>query len=188
MPRQSYKKGDLNYLITLAQKDDNTALEEIIRRVQKDVYAVFSHLTDKKDDISDLTQEGLLKMAKSIKQLKNPDNFRAWLNKIITGTFYDYTRKNKNIYEEYDEDKVNKIKDSLGCEPGEKCLFAEIEKIIKSALMTLPANLRITIVLREFEGMSYKAISGLTNSSLGTVKSRISRAREKLQKELKEFI
>ena len=188
MQRQVYKKGDLNYLITLAQKDDNKALEEIIRRIQRDVYAVFSHLTDKKDDVSDLTQECLLKMAKSIKQLKNTDSFKAWLNKIVTAVFYDYTRKNKNVFEEFDENKVNKIKDDLGCEPGEKCLFAEIEKIIKSALMTLPANLRITIVLREFEGMSYEAISAVTNSSLGTVKSRISRAREKLQKELKEFI
>ena len=188
MQRHSYKKGDLKKLIILAQKDDNKALEEIIRRIQKDVYAVFSHLTDKKDDVSDLTQEGLLKMARSIKQLKNPDNFRAWLNKIITGTFYDYTRRNNKVYEEFDENKVNKIKDTLGCEPGEKCLFAEIEKIIKSAMMTLPASLRITIVLREFEGLSYEAISNLTNSSLGTVKSRISRARERLQKELKEFI
>ena len=85
-------------------------------------------------------------------------------------------------------DKLNEIKDKLGCEPGEKCLFSEIEKIIKAALLTLPQDLRISIILREFEGLSYQDISKITNTTLGTVKSRISRARIKLQEELKEFI
>ncbi len=85
-------------------------------------------------------------------------------------------------------EKLNEIKDKIGCEPGEKCLFSEIEKLIKAALMTLPQNLRITLVLREYEGLSYEDISKITNTTLGTVKSRISRARLKLQEELKEFI
>ena len=54
--------------------------------------------------------------------------------------------------------------------------------------MTLPQNLRITLVLREYEGLSYEDISKITNTTLGTVKSRISRARLKLQEELREFI
>jgi RNA polymerase sigma-70 factor (ECF subfamily) len=54
--------------------------------------------------------------------------------------------------------------------------------------MTLPKDLRITIVLREYEGLSYADISRITNTAIGTVKSRISRARMKLQNELKEFI
>ena len=54
--------------------------------------------------------------------------------------------------------------------------------------MTLSKDLRITIVLREYEGLSYQDISEITNTAIGTVKSRLSRARIKLQKELKEFI
>ena len=54
--------------------------------------------------------------------------------------------------------------------------------------MTLPKDLRITLVLREYEGLSYEDIAKITNTAIGTVKSRISRARLKLQKELKEFI
>ena len=80
------------------------------------------------------------------------------------------------------------IKDKIGCEPGEKCLFTEMEKLIKSAILTLPDNLRIVIVLREYEGLSYDDISRITNTTIGTVKSRISRARLRLQQELKEFI
>ena len=55
-------------------------------------------------------------------------------------------------------------------------------------MLSLPENLRIVIVLREYEGLSYEDISRITNTTLGTVKSRISRARLRLQDELKEFI
>ena len=188
MGKMSYKKEDIIKIIELAKFGDIKALEELIRRVQRSIYAMFSHLTDKKDDISDLTQETLLKMAKGLPELKNIRNFKPWLNQITINTFYDFTRKNPNKAIEFDEQKLNEIKDKIGCEPGERCLFSEIEKIIKAALMTLPKNLRITLVLREYEGLSYQDISRITNTNLGTVKSRISRARIKLQEELKEFI
>ena len=86
------------------------------------------------------------------------------------------------------EKDFKEIKDKIGCEPGEKCFFTELEKIINSAIMTLPYEFRITLVLREYEGLSYSDIAEITNTTVGTVKSRISRARIKLQNELKEFI
>lgn len=188
MSKSNYKRGDILSLIPHAQNGDIKAMEELIRRIQKHVYAMFSHLTEKKDDVSDLTQEALLKMAKALASLKEPRNFKAWLNQIITNLYYDYARKNPDKFVELDEEKFNEVKDRLGCEPGEKCLFSEIEKLIKTALMTLPKDLRITLVLREYEGLSYEDIAKITNTALGTVKSRISRARLKLQNELKEFI
>lgn len=188
MNKLSYRKEDISALILLAQSGDIKALEELIRRVQRNIYVVFSHLTDKKDDISDLTQETLLKMAKALPSLKDIKSFKAWLNQITTNVFYDYTRKKGDKQLEYDENKLNEIKDKIGCDPGEKCLFSEIEKLIKAALMTLPQDLRITLILREYEGLSYDDISKITNTTLGTVKSRISRARIKLQEELREFI
>ena len=69
-----------------------------------------------------------------------------------------------------------------------KHIHLKMEKLIKSAILTLPDNLRIVIVLREYEGLSYDDISRITNTTIGTVKSRISRARLRLQQELKEFI
>ena len=63
-----------------------------------------------------------------------------------------------------------------------------LDKLIKIALLNLPENLRIVILLREYEGLSYEDISKITNTTLGTVKSRIARARLKLQHQLKEFI
>ena len=190
MENIDYKKAKKELIITLAQKGDIKALEELIRRIQKNVFGMYSYLADKRQDVADLTQEALIKTAKCISSLKDVHCFKSWLNHIVTNTFYDYTRKHsheKNI--EYEnEDKLLEIKDKLGCEPGEKCLFSEMDKIIKIALLSLPKDLRITILLREYEGLSYDDISKLTNTTIGTVKSRISRARFKLQQQLREFI
>ena len=187
MHKSAYKKKELKFLLQSAKEGHIKALEELIKRTQKQIWAMFSHLTNKKEDISDLTQETLLKMARSLYQLKDIDKFKPWLNQIITSVYYDHASK-KHDFAEIDIDSFNEIKDRLGCEPGEKCLFNELEKIINSALLTLPKDLRITLVLREFEGLSYNDIAKITNTAIGTVKSRISRARNKLQQELKDFI
>lgn len=189
MSKSTYKKRDINTLVMLAQKGDVKALEELIKRVQKNIFTMFSYLTDKRQDIADLTQEALLKMARGINNLKDVKNFKAWLNQITANIFYDYIKKHakeKNI--EIDNDKLLEIKDKIGCEPGERCLFSEMEKLIRAAVISLPDNLKIVILLREYEGLSYEDISKITNTTLGTVKSRIARARLKLQEELKEFI
>lgn len=189
MSKSVYKKMDINSLVLSAKNADGQALEEIVKRVQKSVFTMFSYLVDKRQDIADLTQEALIKMAKNINSLKDPKLFKAWLNQIVTNVFYDYVKKNsKDKNFESDNNKLLEIKDKIGCEPGEKCLFAEMEKLIKSAILTLPDYLRIVIILREYEGLSYDDISKITNTTVGTVKSRISRARLKLQQELKEFI
>ena len=76
MSKILYKKCEISELIKYAQSGDIKALEELIKKVQKQVYALFSHLTDNKSDVSDLTQEALLKMAKNIKQLNEISNFK----------------------------------------------------------------------------------------------------------------
>ena len=176
-------------LIKLSQDGDMKALEELIRRIQKDIFCMFGYLAEKRQDIADLTQEALLKIARCIQTLRDTHSFKSWLNHVVTNTYYDYVKKNlRNEKIDYNEDKLLELKDKIGCEPGERCLFSEMDKIIRVALLSLPKDLRIVIVLREYEGLSYEEISRLTNLTLGTVKSRISRARSKLQKQLKEFI
>ena len=128
-------------------------------------------------------------MAKNINSLKDAKNFKPWLYRIVSNIFNDYIKKHaKDKRIEIDNDKLLEIKDKIGCEPGEKCLFAEMEKLIKASLLNLPDNLRLLIILREYEGLSYADISKITNTPEGTVKSRISRARIKLREELSDFI
>ena len=70
----------------------------------------------------------------------------------------------------------------------EKCITSECEQQIKNAIRELPEPFRIAIILREFQGLSYEEIANATNTEIGTVKSRISRARIKLHNVLKNYI
>lgn len=191
-----YKKMPLEELVVLSQQEDYKALEELIKKIQSDIYATLSYLLKTQDNISDLTQEILLKVAKNIQNLKNPKCFKGWLNQIVTNTYYDFIRKNKNIPEtisiDYTCDPMNfaikiEIPDKK-FKPIDKCITSECEKLIKEAIRNLPETFRIAIILREFQGLSYEEIAQSTHSSIGTVKSRISRARVKLQEALKNYI
>lgn len=195
MPNTQYKKMPLEELVVLSQQDDFKALEELIRREQRNVYAAFSYLDPKHENVSDLTQEALLRVAKNIHSLKNPKLFKGWLNQIITNLFYDELRKSHRKLETVSIDDETEdaapIKLQLfdkKCKPPEKCISAELEKIIKNAILQLPEQFRVAIILRELQGLSYEEIAEATNSSIGTVKSRIARARGKLQEDLKAYI
>lgn len=191
-----YKKMTIEELVVLSQKEDFKAIEELIKRIQKEVYATLSYMSPNNDTLSDLTQEVLLKVAKHITNLKNPRCFKGWLNQIITNTYYDSLRKAKNKPEtiplNYECEPLDlsikiEIPDNRS-KPIEKCITSECEKLIKSAIRNLPEAFRIAIILREFQGLSYEEIANATNASIGTVKSRISRARIKLQEVLKNYI
>lgn len=193
--RLQYKKMSLEELVVLSQQNDFKALEELIRREQKNVYASFVYLSKNSENVSDLTQEALFRIAKNIQQLKNPKVYKSWQNQIITNLFYDELRKTQRKAEtvSLDEEKEDTLPIKLQlldkkCKPHEKCISGELEKIIKNAILALPEQFRIAIVLREFQGLSYEEIANATHSSIGTVKSRIARARGKLQEDLKAYI
>jgi len=191
-----YKKMSLEELVVLSQKDDFKALGELIKKIQKEVYATLAYFAKNDENIHDLTQDVLLKVAKNIHSLKRPKCFKSWLNQIITNTYYDSLRKNKNtpelIYLDCNESSSDfslkiEICDNKG-KPIEKCITTECENMIKSAIRQLPEPFKIAIILREFQGLSYDEIAKTTNTSVGTVKSRIARARIKLQEVLKNYI
>ena len=186
MVKANYKKIPQYLLIEMAQNDDFKALEELIKRIQKEIFAIFSHLCSKRELVADLTQETLVKIAKNINNLKDISCFKTWTNRIALNIFYDEIRKKSNKTQHLDIDNIN-IEDK-SYQPLDKCLASELGCIIKNCILSLPINSRIAIVLREFEGMSYNDIANLTNTNIGTVKSRISRARLKLQEELQEYI
>ena len=188
---QNYKKMSLEELIILAQKNDIRALEELIRKEQRNIFTTFSYLTKKRETVADLTQEALLKVAKNIQSLKKPAAFHCWVNHIVTNIFYDELRKKERkpecISMDEKEETYSCIPDKH-CRPNEKCLSLELEKMIKSAILDLPEHFRIAIILRELEGLSYEQIAEATDTTVGTVKSRISRARCRLQEGLKSYI
>lgn len=185
-------------LICTAQEDNYDALEELIRREQKNIFASFCYLGASKENISDLTQEALFRMTKNIKALKNPKLFKSWLGQIITNLFYDELRKKQRVPDYVSIDTFwqnDELNDNCAlhvCDnnlkPDETTLGNELTDIIREMICKLPEHFRIVIILRELQGLSYEEIAKITNTNVGTVKSRISRARNKLQECLKPYI
>lgn len=136
-------------------------------------------------------------MARNIKKLKDATKFKAWLNQIVTRLFYDYIRsKNRKLKTVPIDKKDDEEQDRFNvadvpckeCTPEQSSLNSELNCIIERSIHKLPDSFRLAIVLREFQGLSYEEIAEITNTNVGTVKSRIARARNKLQEELKAYI
>jgi RNA polymerase sigma-70 factor (ECF subfamily) len=189
-----YKKIPLDELIILSQKNDYKALEELIKREQKNIFATFAYLSKKRENIADLTQEALMRMARGLANLKNPKVFKSWLNQIVTNLFYDELRKSTrrpqlvSMDSEQDENSFGRQIPDYRHKPPEKVLSNELDNVIKTEIKNLPEHFRIAIVLRELQGLSYEEIAEATHTTVGTVKSRIARARGKLQDGLRHYI
>ena len=193
-----YKKLKTEEIIVLAQKSDFKAMEELIKREQRNVFISFLYLSKDSQRVQDLTQEALLRMARGLHALRNPKTFKSWLNQIVTHLFYDELRKKntrlQTISADFTEDGESyatnphmQIPDKKA-KPLEKCLSYELDKVIRDEIQSLPEHFRIPILMREIQGLSYEEIAKATNTSMGTVKSRIARARMKLQEGLKNYI
>lgn len=185
-------------LICCAQEDNYDALEELIKREQKNIFASFCYLGASKESLSDLTQEALFRMSRNIKNLKNPKLFKSWLGQIISNLFYDDLRKKQRIpdaisidsywlNDDTNDDCVLHICDNT-LKPDERTLGRELTDVIRDTICELPEHFRLVIILRELQGLSYDEIAKITQTNVGTVKSRISRARNKLQESLKPYL
>ncbi|MBK8190459.1 MAG: sigma-70 family RNA polymerase sigma factor [Vampirovibrionales bacterium] len=193
---------DVEALVTLAQQRGAgrmAALEELVRRYQKTVYAALYHLAPQRADLADLTQDALLRMCRSIHTLRSPKTFKFWLNRIITNIFYDELRKKPRSLQTVsmdapwasdEEDAASATRDiaDTAQQPDFLALGGELDEQIRHAITTLPEHFRTIVVLREIQGLSYEEIASLTGSNLGTVKSRLARARQKLQEALEPYI
>lgn len=188
-----YKYENIHNLVLKARNSDRLALDELIRREQKDVYSTLYYLGAKEDDIPDLVQEVLFKVSRNIYTLKKCEYFKTWLNQITVRHFYDSLRKNKKkpkqILSINSEDETQKIDipDTIKT-PHNQILRDELNFIIEESINKLPETFKIAITMREIEGLSYDEIAKITKTTLGTVKSRISRARLKLQEYIKPYI
>ena len=189
----NYTDKKLFELIELAKKDDNDAISELVTRCQDKVYDAFV-LLKPKDDVLDLTQEALFRMSRSIKKLKNPDRFNAWLNTIVHNLFYDTLRRKRHSCPISEPDCDNENSAFGECvidkkkTPDENTLYCELKTKINIAIEKLPALFRTIVLLREAEGLSYDEIAKLTNLNVGTIKSRLARARVILKRELEPYI
>lgn len=199
--RADIRRLDQEALVRLAQQDNTAALEELVRRQQKRVYAVLAQMAPERNDIADLTQEVLIRMCRSVKNLRVPATFNVWLNRIITNLFYDELRKKPRQLNTQSLDAPTYSGDPDSQDlidtvemvdpqllPESKSLGNELQQKVYAAMATLPEHFRVPVVLREVQGLSYEEIASVTGTELGTVKSRIARGRLKLQQLLRDYL
>lgn len=197
MATQYSQKSDRD-LVIACQRREPAAFEELVKRHQRTVFALLYQLAPDWSDTSDLAQEVFIRVWRNINNLRNPSSFRSWLTQIVTNLFYDELRKRPrklptvSMDEGIDDDESGEgmtrdIADT-SLMPDEKVLSKEMSEVIRNAMMRLPEQFRTSIVLREVEGLSYEEIAVLTKTEMGTVKSRIARARLKLQEMLKPYL
>lgn len=175
---------------------DRAAFAELLRRYQPHVEKVLYHLAPDWQDRADLAQEVWIRVYRNIKRLNEPVKFRGWLSRIATNLFYDELRKRKRVQDPLSLDAPRMMDDGemdweiASEEPGpeENLTTAEFYERLREAIKDLPEVFRTTIVLREIEGMAYEEIAEITGVSLGTVKSRIARARQRLQFQLQKYL
>ncbi|MDA8085933.1 MAG: sigma-70 family RNA polymerase sigma factor, partial [Nitrospiraceae bacterium] len=176
-------------LVGKFKQGDISAFEEIVLRYQDRIYNVCRGILADPHDAEDAAQEVFLKAFQSLGKFKPDAALYTWLYRIAVNTCLDYKKSSfagflKRLVA--DEELVKELP-SQNPSPEQAYESKQIENRIARALKKLPKKLRAAIVLKELEGLSYEEIALILDISTGTVKSRISRARERLQELLKDF-
>jgi RNA polymerase sigma-70 factor (ECF subfamily) len=175
---------------------DRAAFAELLRRHQSHVEKILYHLAPDWQDRADLAQEVWIRVYRNVNRLKDPVKFRGWLSRIATNLFYDELRKRKRVRPPISLDAPRMVEDGemdwdIAADrpgPDEDLSTREFYDQLREAIADLPEVFRTTIVLREIDGMAYEEIAEITGVSLGTVKSRIATARQRLQVQLQDYL
>ena len=171
----------LDLTLARAQKGDAAAFTELMAPREKRVYYTCLRLTGNAQDAQDCAQEAMLKAFRALPGYQAAASLDTWLYRICVNACLDALRRRRP------QESLEEMKEG-GFEPPDRGLtpYAALEKkerheALKKALAALPEDLRTALVLFNLQGRSYEEIAQITGVALGTVKSRVSRARERLK-------
>ena len=181
-------------LVRQAKNGDQKAFEELVTRHRTMMFQIIFRMVRVREEADDLVQEAFIKAFHSIHSFNEEYSFSTWLYKIGTNNCIDYLRKKK--LQTYSIDKNVETKDGeLKHElpdrdetPEGVLIHTERSKLIQQAVDSLPEKYRRAIILRHVEEKSYEEIAKMMKLPIGTVKARIFRAREMLNKALRKKI
>lgn len=180
-------------LIKQSKAGDIESFERLIAEHQKKVFNIAYRMLGNLEDANDVAQEALVKAYRGIEKFKGKSSFSTWLYAIVNNACIDFIRKNRKVNmiyldREYEtEEGTYKIQLNNNEDTPEQ-LFEkkEVQKLVHESINELGYNHRKVIILRDIEYFSYKEIAQILSCSEGTVKSRISRARNNLKAIIKE--
>lgn len=182
---------DEEKLIQKAQQGDIDAYNRLVLHYQQLVYNVTYRIMGEPQAAEDASQEAFISAYKALNHYRG-GSFKAWLLRIATNACYDELRRRKrrpqSSLDELTEDNESfSFLSSSDIGPEGQSQQLEIMRAIEQCLSCLPEEQRVTAVLCDVEGYDYQEIADITRVSLGTVKSRMSRARAKLRDCLQGF-
>ena len=175
-------------LVRAAAKGNTLAFEELVRLHEKKVYALALRMCGNSEDAADAAQEAFLSAWKGLPSFRGEAGFSTWLYRLASNAAIDQLRKGKRQREEASLDDGELPLDVPDRQPGpqEAAESTELQKAVADGLGELSEDHRQILLMREYQELSYDEIAQALDVDLGTVKSRISRARRALRKILLE--
>ena len=176
---------DEQALVASARKGDVRAFNQLVMLYQSIAYNLAYRILGSEDAAADATQDAFLSAFKAMSRFRG-GSFKAWVMRIVTNACYDQLRARQRRPTtslddmEGDMDHSPYLLDPSE-QPDEFVERQELDRVIQAAILTLPADQRIVLVLSDVQGMNYQEIADSTGLALGTVKSRLSRARARLR-------
>jgi RNA polymerase sigma-70 factor, ECF subfamily len=187
-------KSSDQLLVERVQQGDKAAFDLLVGKYQHKIVKLVSRYVRNPDDALDVAQDAFIKAYRALASFRGDSAFYTWLYRIAINTAKNQLASNKRRAEDYALDLQDPDQYELhgrlreGDTPEGIALSEEIRETVNQAIEALPEDLRTAIVLREVEGMSYEEIAGTMECPVGTVRSRIFRAREAIDKRLKPLL
>ena len=177
-------------LIARFKDGDHSSFEDIVRKYQDKIYNLCRHMLGNAHDAEDAAQDVFLKAYQALPKFQPEASLYTWLYRIATNTCIDYKKKpvSESLFGDSGEGE-RLVHDRASDAPSPEKLYEskQIDHALQEGLGKLSPKLRAIIILKEIEELSYEEIADTLEISMGTVKSRIARAREELQKLMKKF-
>ena len=181
-------------LVKRVQAGERRAFDLLVRKYQHKVLGVVSRYVNDWAEAQDVAQEAFIRAFRAIANFRGESAFYTWLYKIATNTAKNYLvaqgRRPPGDDLQVDDaqhlESAVKLKDSAT--PERELMREEVERTVFEAVEALPEELRAAITLREVDGLSYEEIASAMNCPIGTVRSRIFRARDAIDQRLRPLL
>ncbi len=181
-------------LVRRVQRGDKGAFDVLVLKYQHKLVKLVTRYVRNPAEAEDIAQEAFIKAYRALPQFRGESAFYTWLYRIAINTAKNavVSRDRSPVDYDFDRDSIDESYDMQGRlkdseTPEGLVLTDEIRQTVNAAIEQLPEDLRTAIVLRELEGLSYEQIATAMGCPVGTVRSRIFRAREAIDRRLREI-
>ena len=177
-------------LVARAKAGDQSAFEQLVLDNQNRIYTLAVRMTGDREEGADLAQEAFIKAWQGLPTFQGDSSFSTWVYRLASNVCIDFLRQQKRRREVEpvlsldDEESAWMEPADYTQDPHRQLERAEVGRAVDRALQSLPDNHRQILVMRELSGLSYQEIGDALGVDIGTVKSRIARARVALRKKL----